>query len=93
MTTIEEAKIIESATNSPWQPITTAPQEDYVEVDLWLDIPASPRSMGFTEAFRVIECYRKNGKWVHRHNYEEKALYPDYITHWMPIPEGPHAAP
>ena len=79
-------------TKSQWQPIKTAPKRDYVEIDLWVDIPASPRSFGMGDAFRVVEAYRKNGKWTHRHEGKEKELYADYITHWMPIPPAPPAS-
>lgn len=75
----------------PWQPIKTAPKQDYVEVDLWMQWGASPMTMGMADAFRVTEAYRKEGKWTHRHEGKEKALAEEYITHWMPIPKAPNA--
>ncbi len=74
---------------SEWQPIETAPK-DGARVDLWLQVYASPHSFGWSDAFRVIDCWWKDGKWVHRRDDGRvEALYPDYITHWMPIPDPP----
>lgn len=78
---------------SGWQPIATFDGPDYQEVDLWLQVHASPRSFGWSDAFRVVEAYRKDGKWVHRHEGKEKELYADYITHWMPMPAAPGTPP
>lgn len=74
---------------APWQPISTFNGLDYEEVDIWIQIYESPRSMGFSDSFRIVEAYRKKGKWVHRQDGEEKELFSDYITHWMPIPIAP----
>lgn len=74
---------------SKWQPIETYDRSDYEKVDLWLHIYASPRSMGFSDSFRVIEAYQINGKWFHIDGGKEKELYGPYITHWMPLPEPP----
>lgn len=71
-----------------WQPIETAPK-DGTEIDVWLDIHASPSSFGWADAFRETEVYYKDGKWFHRQNGKELELYAAYITHWMPIPEPP----
>src|SRR5258708_38368127 len=59
-------------------------------VDLWLNVPASPRSRGWADAVRVGEAYRKDGKWFHNDNGKETELYSPYITHWMPLPAPPH---
>lgn len=73
-----------------WLPVETAPK-DRTRVDLWLNIYASPRSMGLSDSFRVIEAWHENGKWVHwdSHDRKVKELYEPYITHWMPIAEQP----
>jgi hypothetical protein len=63
--------------------------EDRCEVDVWMNIYASPRSMGWADAFRVPDAYRENGKWFHRDRGEVKQLHGDYITHWMPLPAPP----
>lgn len=68
-----------------WQSIETCTVEDYERVDLWMNVHASPRSMGMADTFRVTNAYRKDGKW-----FDDKGeLYSPYITHWMPIPPPP----
>lgn len=80
-------------TENYWKPIKTFDSPDRQEVDLWMDIYASPRSMGMSEAFRVIDAYRVDGRWFHRvENGIEKELFSDYITHWMLIPKPPRAS-
>lgn len=86
---------------SNWQPIKTAPKAEeldanvaaicYPRVDLWLTVPASPRSMGISDAWRVIDCWQtKDGKWWHRDGLKGTAeLYNPYVTHWMPVPDPP----
>jgi Protein of unknown function (DUF551) len=74
---------------SEWRPTKTFRGPDYREFDIWLTVPASPRSFGMGDAWRVIEAYRKNGKWYHRHEGKEAEIVLDYITHWMPIPKPP----
>lgn len=78
----------------PWRPIKefrgeTDPYDERRQVDLWVQIYASPRSMGMSDAFRVPNCWKKDGKWFHWHNKEESQLFPDYITHWMRVPRPP----
>ncbi len=70
---------------SAWRPIETFVGNDYERVDLWVDVWASPRSMGMADAWRATDCWRQDGKW-HDKGGE---LYQHYITHWMPIPEAP----
>lgn len=60
-------------------------------VDLWLQIYASPRSFGMSDAFRVVECWRKDGKWFHLQDGKAEELYGDYVTHWMPTPKAPRS--
>lgn len=77
---------------TPWKPIETFDGMDLLDqVDLWLVIHPSPRSIGWGDAFRVIEAYRRKGKWFHSHNGKEAELNSDYITHWMKPIEGPPA--
>lgn len=65
-----------------WKPIDTFDKEDGERVDLWIRIYASPRSMGLSDSFRLINAYRKNGKWFD----DGGELFTRYITYWMPIP-------
>ena len=68
-----------------WQPIETYAGDDYRRVDLWMNILASPRSMGMADAFRVIDAYRLDGVWFD----PQGKLEARYITHWRPIPAPP----
>jgi hypothetical protein len=77
---------------SQWQPIETAPR-DGTKVDVWLNVHASPRSFGMSDAWREIDCYFRDGAWFHIHECKEKELHAPYITHWMPIPDTPTDAP
>lgn len=72
-----------------WRPIKSYRGHDRREVDLWMQVYASPRSFGWSDAFRVVDAYRVQGKWLHRHEGKEQELYADYITHWMPCPRPP----
>jgi hypothetical protein len=77
---------------SDWRPIKTFRGPDYRMVDIWMQWGASAMTMGMADAFRVVEAYRKNGKWVHRNpmnSFKEEELVHDYITHWMPTPKAP----
>lgn len=75
-----------------WRPINTFDLADRDEVDLWLNIHASPRSMGMSDSFRVIDAYRIDGKWLHRvESGHERELHLDYITHWMRRPPPPRS--
>lgn len=72
-----------------WKKIKTFRGPDRREVDLWLRIYPSPRSMGWSDAFRVPNAWRKDGRWFHNYQGREKELEKDYITHWMPLPSPP----
>lgn len=76
-----------------WKPINTAPETvwNWNAVDLWLTVPASPRSMGMADAWRVPDCWKRggDGPWCHQYQGAETELAQDYITHWMAIPKGP----
>lgn len=76
---------------SIWKPIKTASKEDYdtTKVDLWLQWGAAPSTMGWADSFRVVDCWRHKGKWVHEYRGEITEINADYITHWMPRPDGP----
>jgi hypothetical protein len=69
---------------SEWQPIESASKEEYdlTKVDLWMQIGA--------DAFRVVDCWRFRGEWVHDLNHKVEPLIAGYITHWMPRPAGPN---
>jgi hypothetical protein len=74
-----------------WEPIETAPRKvsPNSPVDLWVTWPASPISFGIADAFRVVDCWRKNwgsGPWVHMHQGKVLELDAAYITHWIRIP-------
>ena len=75
-----------------WQPIETAPK-DSTKIDLWMQIYASPRSMGWADSFRVPEAWWQEStkQWVHLHNGRAEPLYTEYVTHWMPLPDPPGA--
>lgn len=72
-----------------WQPIETFNEADREAVDLWLQIHASPRSMGMSDVFRVSDAFRIDGKWFHYDSGKQKELYADYITHWRAAPPPP----
>ncbi len=74
---------------NPWKPISSYRGEDRHEVDLWIEIHASPASMGFADAFRVINAFKTDGKWFHYEGGHQKELRAEYITHWMPSPRPP----
>lgn len=72
-----------------WIPVTKRLPKNGVKVDIWLHIYASPRSMGFGDSDREINCWRQDGKWVHYYKSEVAEIYSDYVTHWMPIAKPP----
>jgi hypothetical protein len=72
---------------SIWQPIAGC-QLDH-DVDLWIEIRPSSRSMGIGDSFRAADCFKIKGKWHHMYNGEPKEICSDYITHFMPIPQPP----
>jgi hypothetical protein len=71
-----------------WQPIETAPK-DGTEIDVWVDIPASPSTFGWPDSFRLMEAYCKDGTWLYRVHGKERLIDPAYITHWRPLPPIP----
>jgi hypothetical protein len=75
---------------SPWRKIGTCDLEDRAKCDLWMEWGASALTMGWADAFRVVDCYREGGKWLHYHEGKFKELDSNYITHWMPRPFGPN---
>jgi hypothetical protein len=75
-----------------WRPIATAEKCPFAEIDVWLEIPSSLMTMGFGDSFRVTDVWFHDGKWVHMHGNVMKPLRTEYITHWMPRPEGPKCA-
>ena len=71
-----------------WKLIEEWNGEDGALFDLWLDVPATPLSMGIADAWRVINCWHQDGKWFDKFG-ESGVLEPRYITHWMPTPNSP----
>ena len=74
-----------------WKPIsefdtTRSPSE---RVDLWIDVPASLRSMGMSDTWRVVDAYYKDGKWWHFDQMKQRELVSEYVTHFMERPAGP----
>lgn len=80
----------DTATSS-WKPIESFDEPDRQSVDLWMYIYASPRSMGMSDAFRVMDAFREDGKWFHWDGGKKKELHGEYVKFWMPIPEPPPA--
>lgn len=67
-----------------WKPIKSAPRDGTL-VDVWLEIHASPRSMGMGDSFGVPDAWFKDGKWVHTYRGKPTELDQSYITHWRPV--------
>lgn len=65
-----------------WRPIAEFDLPDGEEVDVWMDIPASPLSMGIAAEFRVPDAYRIDGRWFHISRDTQAELRADCITHW-----------
>jgi hypothetical protein len=74
---------------SKWKLIRTFNKADREEVDVWLTVNPSPRSFGMGDAWRVVDVYKADGKWLHIHNGSEKEISADYVTHWMEKPLPP----
>lgn len=66
-----------------WLPIASAPRDGTI-IDLWLNVYASPLSMGIADRFGVPDAWFKDGKWVHTYRGQPTELEIDYITHWRP---------
>lgn len=78
---------------SEWISVAKRRPPQRKEVDVWMDIYASPRSFGMGDSFRVVEAWRVGDQWFHRQNGKEMELYADYVSHWMPIPKSPRKRP
>jgi hypothetical protein len=57
--------------------------------DLWMVVNAAPSTFGMSDAFRVVDCWFYEGKWVHIHRGAVAELNSKHITHFMPRPDGP----
>lgn len=66
-----------------WKPIKSAPRDGTI-IDLWLEIYASPMSMGMSDSFGVPDAWFADGKWVHTYRGKPTELETSYITHWRP---------
>ena len=73
---------------SEWRDVSTLPA-DGEKVDVWMHIYASPRSFGMSDEFRLIDCWREDGQWVHFYKGKVEPLHGPYVTLWMPAPESP----
>lgn len=78
-------------TRNDWRSIERPPRNTSEDnpVDLWIDVPASPLSMGMSDRWRIPDCWRVDGKWVHRHRNEIAELDANYLTHWIRPPKPP----
>lgn len=75
---------------SKWQPIETSPKDNPLnQIDIWMEITPCALSMGMGDSFRVPDCYFKDDKWYHMVGMVEKALDPQWMTHWRNIPKAP----
>jgi hypothetical protein len=59
----------------------TLPSEKVV-VDVWMRIPASPRSFGMSDEFGVPDAWREGGVWYHIFNGRPEPVASEYISHW-----------
>ena len=64
-----------------WKPIESAPRDGTV-IDVWLEIHASPMSMGMSDSFGVPDAWFKDGKWVHMYRGLPTELETGYIKQW-----------
>lgn len=67
-----------------WRSIETAPNYP-ISVDVWMDIPSSPLSMGRAYSFCVPNAHCRDGKWYNMEGFEEQELRAEFITHWKPL--------
>jgi hypothetical protein len=81
-------RIIAELKRREWRPISEAPK-DGTYVDLWINIYASPRSMGMSDSFVVRDAWHEEGKWFHYDIGQKKEIYSNYVTHFMLRPEPP----
>jgi hypothetical protein len=78
----------EGMSMSEWNPISTAPE--YEKVDVWVQWEPSAMTMGWGDAFRVTDAYRRGGQWFHHvDSGAEKEIRSEYVTHWMAPPQPP----
>jgi hypothetical protein len=65
---------------SGWQPIATAPMKKFVLVAL-------KNSIDDVHPSKVAEAKWAGNLYWRIHG---ASFHPDFITHWMPLPEPPH---
>lgn len=65
-----------------WQPIKTAPKDDYVL--LWHPVMVYGEFQGM---YCIGFWFEKERRWSNIHRVQEKFDY--YPTHWMPLPNPP----
>lgn len=74
-----------------WIPIKNFPPNTpvYQRFDVWMRIGATPWSFGWSDQFRVADCWSRDGKWFHTYRDTEAEFATHYITHFKPEPKGP----
>ena len=68
-----------------WQPIETAPK-DGTEILLAVKYPRAPRKGFFTEVM-TAQFSKQENDWIATSGEDVTGT----ATHWMPLPEAPHA--
>ena len=65
-----------------WMPIHKFKLPDRTIIDLWMDIPASPLTMGMSDSFTVPDAWCEHGSWWHTFQGKSAMLNDLYVTHW-----------
>lgn len=78
--------------SKPWKKSASAPR-DGTHFIAWLDIYASPMSMGMSDQFAVLDCWYADGVLVHLFREKPTELAERYFTHWAPMGAVPSVGP
>lgn len=65
-----------------WVSVEKALPPENKHVTIWVDIYASPRSMGMSDSSPEPDCWLSGGRWVHVYKDKIAEIYHDYVTHW-----------